>query len=273
MKNSMLGVAVAVVAIVASPGAQQAPGTGALEVASIRLNTSGSGNNFLNIRLGGRVVAENQTAAQLLLSAYQLQPSQLVGGPEWIYADRYDLTAISSSGVQSREVLSAVLRQLFAERFKLAVHVETRELPVYSLVMAQPDRALGPRLQTSPVGCAHLPGSPAVQGNDPAPGRPRCTVSAGQPTPSTNRIVASGVDMPMLAAVVGRYVDRVVVDKSGLSDWYDAEVEFLSDRAPASAEGVPLVTALQEQLGLKLEPDKAPVAVTVIDAIARPTEN
>jgi len=193
-------------------------GAGALDAVSIRLNTSGSGNNSLNIRPGGTVVAVNQTPVQLLLSAYRLQPSQLAGGPEWLHTDRYDLTARSSSGVQSREVLSAVLRQVFAERFRLMIHVETRELPVYALWMARTDRTLGSRMQVSPVGCAHLQGSPAVQGGDPAPGRPRCTMSTGQSGPATTRIVGSGVDMP-------------------------------------------------------LEPDRAPVAVTVIDTIARPTEN
>lgn len=269
--------AAAVVAITASLVAQQASGTDAVEVASIRLNTSGAGNNSLNIRPGGLVVAFNQTPVQLIVSAYGLQPSQLVGGPAWIHSDRYDLTAKSSSGVMSREVMNAVVRRVFAERFKLAIHVETRELPVFAMRMVRADvradKALGPRMQVSPVGCAHLPGSPAVQGGDPAPGRPRCTMSTGQPRPATTRIAASGVDMPTLAASINRFLDRVVVDQTGLADWYDLEIEFVSDSAPAGTDGVPLVTALREQLGLKLEPDRAPVAVTVIDAIARPTEN
>lgn len=128
------------------------------DVASVKPNKSGGIPNVIGLFPGGRLTATNVALRELIRLAYDLQPSQLVGGPDWINSSRFDVAA--RADVAGRPSL-AMIRSLLAERFQLTTHRETRELPTYALVMARADRRLGPRLQVSRVDCSRWGGESA----------------------------------------------------------------------------------------------------------------
>jgi uncharacterized protein (TIGR03435 family) len=179
-----------------------------------------------------------------------------------------------------------MMQRVFAERFKLAVHKETREIPVYELTLARSDRTLGSKLKPAATDCdAVMNGmlkSAREGGPPPTPpqlpdGRPACGMRFGPGT----RLVAGGTSMAAFARSMSNPAGRIIVDKTGLIGGFDFELEFSPD--PAAAGGQPaavsdtnlpsLFTALEEQLGLKLVPERRPVEVLVIDRVERPTEN
>ena len=161
-----------------------------------------------------------------------------------------------------------MLRSLLADRFKLVVRQEKRELPVYALVKARSDGGLGPRMKASAVDCG-----PTGRGRGaPAPGSP-----PGPPAGCRALITPSGVNFEgqttaHLATVLGMAVRQTVIDKTGLVGGFDLQLSFSPDSAPAPDSNLPsLFTAVQEQLGLKLESTRAPMEVVVIDSVERPT--
>ena len=171
-----------------------------------------------------------------------------------------------------------MLRALLAERFKLVVHRETRDLPIYVLVMARKDGRLGPRLRPSNVDCSATP-SPAAGGFVAEP----CKGLRNVPGKATGRAVT----IQTLARLMSGWVDdhRPVEDRTGLTGNFDIDLDWTPDRplppppadAPAlpqvDANGAGLFTALQEQLGLKVESAKNSIATLVVDHAEDPTEN
>jgi uncharacterized protein (TIGR03435 family) len=249
--------------------AQLLPNGGAVvEVASVRRHDPADfSNTSLSVK-GDTVVASNFPLMQMISSAYRVQRSQLIGGPDWLQVEeRYDVIAKSPTPIGG-DALAPILRAVLADRFKLRVHTESRERAVYALVLDRADRRLGPRLKATSVTC----GSPAA-GTPPPPeadARPRCVMSM-----PPGRVVGVGIDMRILASSLSNQLDRTVVDRTGLTGGFEIDLAFVPERVRPGAvvDGVPLVTALREQLGLKLEPDRAPVEVIVIDSIEHPTEN
>ena len=247
------------------------------EVVSVTLNTSSDRSDrimYLRSDSGGAFKATNQSARSLIRLAYQLQDSQILGGPAWVTSDRFDIVAWVESDPLAWEV-PTIMRTFLADRFKLTAHHETRERPVYALVLAKNNGTLGPRLRRSPVDC-----SPAARAAARAvPGSlPTCVIWPGGWT----GLSAQGVTMAQLAANMNTpRVDRVVVDRTGLTGRFDLDLGFFP---PADAWArYPIVTslldrlglrtsftAMQEQLGLKLESQTAPVDVLVIDSAERP---
>src|SRR5216684_2631588 len=144
----------------------------AFEVASVKANKSGARANMLTGQRGGRFTASNVTLQQLVLNAYQLQSFQLTGGPSWLASERFDVEAKAGVDVpddfQGRNMVQLMLRSLLVERFRLIVHNERRELPVYALVIARSDGRMGPKLVRSGVDCAAASG----RGNAPPVSRP-----------------------------------------------------------------------------------------------------
>ena len=220
------------------------------EVASIRPTRAeiGAGTN-VSVFEGGRIGIVNEPVKLLIRMAFQLQNSQIAGGPNWLDTDRYDIEAKTGNPEKPAPgQLSPLMQSLLAERFHLKFHRETRELTVYALVIAKS----GPKLK------AKTEGEPA--GMNTKEGR------------DTSRAVGTGVSMELLASYVGNRLGRIVLDKTGLSDTYDFTLEWTPD--PASDSPAPsLAIALREQLGLTLESRKSPVEVLVIDSIDRPSEN
>jgi uncharacterized protein (TIGR03435 family) len=220
------------------------------EVAVIRPTTATPGaGTSVELFPGGRVRIVNEPVKLLVRMAFQLQDSQIAGAPSWLDSDRYDIEAKTGAPEKpGPDQLSPLLQDLLVERFHLKFHRETREIPVYALVVAKG----GPKLKPKADG--------EVSGMNTKSGR------------GTSQVTATATTLDVLAKYVGNRVGRIVVDKTGLGDSYDFTLAWAPNTVPDSADPS-LVTALHEQLGLRLESQKAPVEVLVIDSISRPTEN
>ena len=244
--------------------------------ASIRPNVTGNqqGGGLAAPQPGGRFVAIGATLRRLVADAYD--GVMVVGGPAWIDRDRFDVNA-RAGGERSPVEIRRMLRPLLADRFKLVVHRETRELPIYTLTLVQQNQKLGPKLRPSEAKCAedarnYFPGG--ASGGGPACGDFRL---------GARTLAARGMTMAGLAGVLGGRVDRPIIDRTGLDSAYDLDIEWLSDlglrqappgtagAADLAADGVTLFTALQEQLGLRLDAGRGPVDVLVIDRAEPPT--
>jgi uncharacterized protein (TIGR03435 family) len=266
----------------------------AFEVASIKPNNSGDGRVMFANQPGGRFTATNITLKLLIRNAYQLQDFQIVGGPNWITSDRFDIVAKAEDGTPAETPsldrtgpsrVQMMMRALLAERFQLVVHNETRELPIYALVLARSDGKLGPELHKSDTDCNALFAAGRGRGPMPPPGPPQpgerlpCGVRIGM-----GNMAIGGAPLFQIANAMANFIGRTVVDKTGLAGNYDASLTWTPDQLPQRPPGAPepppidpngpsIFTAVQEQLGLKLDSQKGPVAVLVIDRVERPKEN
>jgi uncharacterized protein (TIGR03435 family) len=274
-----------------APAAPQGPPR--FEVASIRPNKSGDGRVMIGMQPGGRYTATNVPLRQLIVQAYGVQQAQLIGGPDWIRNDRFDIVAKADReltpgppqpGVTPPQQL--MLRALLAERFKLAVHNETRELPVYALVLARSDKTLGPKMKVSTTDCAALmAGRGRASGPPPGPPDPTQPMQCGMRM-GPGILSAGSMTIAQLINSLTGPAQRIIVDRTGLTERYDAEMTYTPDQMPSGPpppgapvpnfpavdpNGPSLFTALQEQLGLKLEATKAPIDVIVIDSVEQPT--
>ena len=207
----------------------------------------------------------------LINSCYGIQDYQIIGGPDWLRTERFDIEAIVE--VRPLPPLPQFLlriRTLLADRFKLVMHAERRELPVYRLVRARDDGRLGPKIR--PTAC---------RPPDPTNLNSAANTGVGDSGTCGNRIgpfsmTIGGNTMTGFANQLGRLpvVGRPVVNATNLTDSFDWELTWAPDPSDAGAlDAVSIFTALQEQLGLKLEPSRGPVDVLVVDSVERPTEN
>ena len=269
------------------------------DVASVKPNKSGDGRMMIGAPPGGRFTMTNIPLRQIIQLAYQIQPFQLIGGPGWIGNDRFDIIAkapdntpgFGPPGSASPGPMQYMLRNLLADRFNLKVHTESREMPIYAMILARPDGKLGPKLQAATVDCAAMRGrrgggpggAPAGPPPIPAPGeRPQCGMFMG-----IGSIAAGGVTLTQLATTLSPRVGRIVIDRTGLTGLYEFNLDFTPDQIPQGGPGVappgapplPVIdpngpsiyTAIQEQLGLKLDSQRGPVDVVVIDSVEQPT--
>ena len=310
-----ISVCTAVVAIAVLPAvrAQQAPPV-TFDVVSVKRSV---GANGMFMRMApGNITASNVPVRQLIRQAYGLQDFQVIGGPEWVASDRFDVEArfdpAAAGGLTGPPRIQAMLQNMLRDRFKLVAHTDTRQMPVLALVMARDDRRLGPQLMPSTVDCAALMGSlrrggPADgRGSPPADGRrgggPRPD-GRGAPPPGApfapgerpqcggrggfGQMIAGGLTMAQFVTQLSQMTGRMVVDRTGLAGGYDIDLKWnpTADQLavtplppgvelPPVDPSVPsLFTALEEQLGLGLDSDRAPVEVLVIDSIEQPTDN
>lgn len=222
------------------------------EVASIKPNRSGSESSTLNIQPGGRWSGVNITAQALILRAYRIQPSQLIGAPDWLSTERFDVVATAAAGTP-QEQMPAMVRALLAERFKLVVHQESRDLPIYALVLAHPDGGPGPRLNASSI-------AECAPGTMPVPPPRAGAIAPCSMQMTDGRLQARAFELSQLATNLGPSAGRFVVDRTGLKGRFDIDLEWTDSMA----------AALEAQLGLKLQPEVAPVQVTIIDRIEPP---
>jgi uncharacterized protein (TIGR03435 family) len=258
----------------------QAPDTKppAFEVASIK-PTKVSGLSYTLIHPGGRFTATNVTLRGLITRAYQLQNNQVEGGPSWVNTEAFDIEA-KADGNFPAEQMSLMVRALLSERFKLAIRMTTRQLPIYALVMARNDGKMGSQLRpSSEADCVRVP--PLGSGAPPLFDRnhPLCGVLYSP----TGHWTGRGVSMQALASNLARVVSRVVLNQTGLTGTFDLDFQWTDLTALLQPGGGPpeippptdlptsIFTALQEQLGLKLESTKGPVDVLVIDHVEQPT--
>jgi uncharacterized protein (TIGR03435 family) len=256
-----------------------APPRAAFDVVSVKPNASGERTMQLSLQPSGRLVAVNVPLQTLIQYAYQLQDYQMVGGPEWQRTDRFDIMATSSASMAAGAmvVMQPMIQSLLADRFRLIVHRESRDMPIFALVKAKSDGRLGPALTKSTVDCdairsAARPGVPQPLN---ASGQPACGMRI-----TRGHAWSGGFPVSNLLLWLSQTVQRTVVDRTGLTGNYDADVTFTPDLppgaqvdAPAAADPPSLFTALQEQLGLRLDAQRGPVDVLVIDSAEKPAED
>ncbi len=276
----VLGLTLGAVACVVTLHAQ-APGAPAFEVASIRENVSTSDNASVRAQPGGRVSVTNNSLRNIIRNAYNVQNYQIIGGPDWINTARWDITAKAPDDAPPPQLL-LMLRTLLADRFKLVIRNETREMPIYALIRARADGRLGPQLRPSNVDCAALFAAAKAKGEVPSPttnGRPTCGTRT-----TRGSMMTTGVAMADFARNLGPFTGRPVVDKTSLTGVYDLDLTWTPEEAPpgpggTSAQPPPstdsgsLYTAVQEQLGLKLDAQRGPVDVLVIESVERPVQD
>jgi len=262
------------------------------EVTSVK-KSGPPGQGFLPFRLqGGRFSMGGMTVGSLITLGYGIQRFQLVGGPAWLNTDRFDINAISEDvplqptppGTPNR--MQLLVRSLLKERFALKTHNETRELPLSYLVMAREDRKLGERLRPSTIDCRALMAERAKAAKEgappppPKPGEiPGCGMRGG-----LGQITAGSIALSNFAQMLGSMLNRPIYDRTNLTGNFDIQLDYTPDQMPQippgvtlppgltlpSPDGPSLNTALQEQLGLKLDATRGPVDVLVVDSVEPP---
>jgi uncharacterized protein (TIGR03435 family) len=263
-KGPTLGKAVAVALLAASVALsaqqpQESPAEAAsFEVASVKPNNTGlqsSGNNWQS---SGRLIATNVTLKSVIANAYEVRTFQ-IEGPGWLDAARFDISARAPEGTPDR-LRPAMLRTLLASRFGLVAHFETRERSVYALVALRPDGRLGPQLKKSQLVCS---------GGAPSGGFCGLNTSVGN---AGGRIIGGGLPMDRVAAALANFaVDQTVINRTGLDGVFDFELQFSRLPSTERPDAPSIFTAVQEQLGLKLEAARGPVQFLMIDKVGQPT--
>ena len=217
------------------------------EVASVRENTSVSSVSSISGPRPGRFTIVNVPLRFIVLDAFGVLDPQLIGGESWISSARFDITATFPQGSVPERDWRAMLQQVLVDRFGLTIHRETREVPTYDLVVARKDGSPGAHLVRTDGSCEKAAA---------------CTLLVNRQS-LTARTQAIQKITPALQSLTG----RPVVDRTGLTGTFDIDLKW----SATGDDGPSIFTALQEQLGLKLEPSKGPFEVVVIDAIRRPT--
>jgi len=274
-----------VLTILTASLAAQAPR--AFDAASVKRNTTnGAGLPPVIAISGQRLSAPFVTLREIVRVAYGVNENQVVGGPDWIGSDRFEVGAAIPSGA-SVDAVREMLRTLLAERFGLAAHPEKRELPVYTLTFTG---QMGPQMRPAGSECAPLSspaGIPAPPPPPPPPAGAGPMTVLGQPPGSKcgtammrGFISARDIVLETFAFLLMRELQRPVVDRTQLTGRYDLDLNFLPDSGPMvingtaiNADAPSLTTAVREQLGLKLDSTRAPVDVIVIDRVNAPTGN
>ena len=254
----------------------------AFEVASIKSNASGALRVSIQSSPGGRFTAINAPVRALIRHAYQLQDFELTGGPKWLDSDRFDIVA-KAEGEPAPARSRLMLRALLVERFKLQLHSETRERPLYALVMARRDGKTGPGLRRTDSDCAGTAPLQDVLGITPGPPDPDAACGYFGPGPGGGTTFR-GVTIEALARLLAPPVHRPVVDRTGLTGYFDADLEMTAEFGPPPPPpGVPdqvdraslpsIFTAIQDRLGLRLDAQRGSITVFVIDRLERPTRD
>src|SRR5688572_17212014 len=235
-------------------------GAPAFEVASVKLNADVplvfSGITAI---ANGRLSAKAMTAKELIARAYRIEVREITGGPGWIDSDRYDIEARAATDAANEVQLRLMLQSLLAERFRVRLHRETREGPVYQLVVASG----GPKMKPFSGECGDGPGLITLYG----------------------RLIGKCGSADKIAASLTAVMDRPVMDRTTLTgsfadirlDWVPDDTQFpgwgRGLKPVSDPSGASLFTAIQEQLGLRLEAARGPVEIVVIDAAERPAAN
>lgn len=269
IRKTLPATAVVAALFVSAETQAQTQKTPSFEVASIKPGDPAVRNVRIQIAPGGRFIASNVNLKFLIQYAYGVRDFQISGAPGWGSSDRYEISAKPEDGENTtQDQLKQMMQGLLAERFKLTLHRETKESAVYALVVAKN----GTKLQESAS-------EPRGQGQRQMMRMGRGLISAQQ------------IPMSTLATQLSQALGRSVIDETGLKGNYDVKLEWTPDtserrgmgdgdprpssEAPPAPDpaGPSLFTALQEQLGLKLEGRKGPVEILVIDHVEKPSEN
>lgn len=263
-----IGVAVLFLSVSGMPAQSPAPSPSStpvdtFDVATIKpVDPDARAGRYITMQGAHRFVAKQYTVKLLIAAAYNLNSHAISGGPEWIDSDHYDIAAITPGDAQpSRDRQMAMLRSLLVDRFNLTFHREQKEFSIYVLSVAKN----GPKMKKSTA----------------APDDPATLISTVYPQRIT--LPARNASMNDFVSLLQRAVlDRPVVDKTGLSGKFDFDLQWAPDEtqfggevpvASAVAPDPPFFTAIQQQLGLRLEAARGPVDAIVVDNVARPSAN
>lgn len=222
-----------------------------------------------------QLVRAGFTLQQLVQYAFDRSEFNVAGGPDWVSSARFDVTAKAEHAVTLTEMRS-MTRRLLEDRFALKTHNEMRELDVYAIVLARKDGATGPQLKRASFDCTPFMTGARPMSESPLNerGTALCLSMAVIAADDGMAVTFRGSPIEPLARRLQGIVRRPVIDRTGLSGIYDIELKFTVDGAAVHREGYPaLMTAMDEQLGLKLESRKEPVEVLVIDEAQPPTPN
>ena len=262
---------------------QSAPAPLAFEVASIKPSAGDDHRIAIQMQPGGGLRASGATLKMLLTIAYEVREFQISGGPGWISSDRFDIMAKSERASDAappdprsltaeqmktnQQQMRERLRNLIAERFQLTFHRETKDQPIYALVVGKN----GSKLKESEV----------------KDGGPRGRMRMGR-----GQLSGEAVQLQMLTQALSNQLGRPVIDRTGLTGSFDFNLEWTPDPGqsggpfgggapppgidappPPDPNGPSVFTAVQEQLGLRLESQRGPVEMLVIDRVEKPSEN
>lgn len=305
MRVSWLAVLLSALAVVASaqvPESSSAEPVGkpSFEVASVRPNVSAPNSMSFGGGAPGRFEARNVTLELLITQAYGIRRDQLDGAPDWVAEERFDITARAPDGAPAAQV-NLMLQSLLEDRFRLVTHRETRESDVFALVVVRGDGQVGPQLSPTTDDCARVRAERAAAAREAAGRGGRGVVARNMlvdewvacETRMAQRVTPGGVfatvyrlggvTLGAVARLLEGSVGAPVADRTGLTGEYDVELVFT--RAPALATTAPdgtaaaldetptIFTAVEEQLGLKLQAERGPVEFLVIDGVERPEPN
>lgn len=263
--------------------AQAAAAPLSFEVASIKPSEGDGRMVRIQMSPGGRYTASGVNVKMLMQQAFDIRDYQILGGPAWMSSTPFDITAKAEDPNVTRDQVRQMLQSLLAERFQMKFHRETRELPIYSLLVGKN----GPKLPLSE--------------NQPSPEAPASQAKAGTSTGSASgargnatmmsigrgQMNAQGAPMSAFVNMLAQQLGRPVLDKTDLKGNYDIKLEWTPDEssrtipgaagvdAPPAGDtsGPSIFTAVQEQLGLRLVSDRGPVEVLVIDSLEKPSGN
>ena len=235
--------------------------TPSFEAASIRKSDAADTNGGSAMLPNERFRATNVTLAFLMVGAYSIPSFRIMGGPGWIRRDRFNVDAKGDEGTPMAKVQSMV-RTLLEDRFKLIVHRETREIPTYSLVIARSDKRLGPGLRLSDIDCGDSKIRQGIRNGGPACG---FTVDAGT-------IRGGAIPVDTLAQLLSNPAGRPVANRTNLEGSFNVDLEW-SPFGTDNGDAASIFSAVQEQLGLRLQADKAIHDVLVVDSVQLPSAN
>ena len=268
-------VAIALFASGVAIAAQNPVNNPSFEVASVKPNKSGAAAGKAPGPEGDRVTAYNTRLLLFIQVAYNTSSDHIVSAPDWTITEKYDVVAKADQPLTGNS-WQLMLRGLLADRFKLVVHTETRDVPVFALVMARSDRRLGRGLRPAAADCATLRARSEQTGEvDP------CGAISRAQSLVRGMMTVRGAPIGWLIGTMSNDTQRQIIDETGLTGAFDWELTWTPQpflgkpndgRFPTiDREGPSIFTAIQEQLGLKLEPRRGPVDFLVIDHIERPT--
>jgi uncharacterized protein (TIGR03435 family) len=272
-----LGIALTVGVLIGAQAPDPVSKPLSFDVAAITPNRSGDEEFGSYVEPGGRYTARNVTLHTLIKTAYGVHDSQIAGGAAWIGNDRWDIVAKAEGYAQPaafRDTARLMLRPLLADRFRLSLRHEQRELRVYALVVAKANGEVGPQFRRNDEReCDRRvpPIPPVADAKEPAVPLP-CGADMFRP----GHLAARDMTVNHLVVALNRFnIDRVVVDQTRLKGKFDWEIQWTPEALTvadvAAREGPTVFDAFREQAGLRLQPKRAPVDVLVIDHVERPT--
>jgi uncharacterized protein (TIGR03435 family) len=225
------------------------------DIVSVKPNKSGETALRLDVQPGGRFMAVNMPLKQFIRAAYTLQLYQIADAPSWVDSERFDIVALTKHDLMAPIVwtpgqyapMQLMMQAVLADRFKMIAHIEEREAQGYALVLRSP--ASTGKLLRATVPCASNCGMKIASG----------TVSARD------------VPLPQFAELLSQLTGRRVIDSTGLTGNFDFDAQWAPESQQAVSDAPSLFTALQEQLGLRLDPRRVPTPMLVIESVERPT--